>query len=409
MVDPVKLRRRKIVRAAIALVLLAIAFVFIFMARGLLLPIFVAFVLAYVFKPLVYSARLKGISRSVAVTSIVVGLFAFLIISFKLIERALPKGMERLEKQTRIQYQLNQNMKSFFNLADENSEGSFTYKYLHSEIDTMMKAVNGILKPNPSDIESLQWVLKSRDDESATKMLDMLNANNSHSRWASSADDDINLGHSMPHFAVSQLATWLLLPIVFFFLLIDDGSMFRFFLGFIPNSYFELALTVHERVDKALGHYLRGTALECGAVGVVVAFGLLVFGVDITGSIAIGFIAGILNAIPFLGMMVALVFGIVYVVMLDQVTPWLPFLTKDHLMLGVCISIGVAHLLDNAIFQPLLVGRAVNLHPLGVILTVAASGTAFGFMGVLLAIPATVTIKVCIETVYSGLRDYRLM
>ena len=78
-------------------------------------------------------------------------------------------------------------------------------------------------------------------------------------------------------------------------------------------------------------------------------------------------------------------------------------------MLGVCDAIGVADLLDNAVFQPLLVGRDVNLHPLGVILTVAASGMAFGFMGVLLAIPATVTIKVCIETVYSGLRDYRLM
>src|SRR5690349_20453267 len=121
MVDPIKLRRRKIVRAGIACVFLAIALVFIFMARSLVLPIFVAFVLAYVFKPLVYTARLKGISRSVAVTAIVFGLFAFLIITFKLVERALPKGMDRLEKQVRIQYQLNQNMKSFFNLPDEAS------------------------------------------------------------------------------------------------------------------------------------------------------------------------------------------------------------------------------------------------------------------------------------------------
>ncbi len=409
MVDSVKSFRRNLLRGLIGIIILAVAFVFVFLARDLLLPIFVAFVLAYIFKPLVYTARLKGIPRSVAVMSIVVGLFAFIIISFKLIERALPKGSDRVEKQIRIQYQLNQNANSFLGISEENSEGSFVYKYLHSEIDTMMRVINGILSPTTSDSENVQLVLKSRDNESSKKLLEMLDKNATSNRWLSNDADNLKFESRMPHFGVSKLATWLLLPLVFFFLLIDDGSLLRFFLGFVPNAYFELALTVLERVDKALGHYLRGTALECGAVGLVVTIGLIIFGVDITGAISIGVVAGVLNAIPFLGMIVALIVGIVYVIMLDHATPLIPFLTKDHLILGVCISIGISHLLDNAIFQPLLVGRAVNLHPLGIILTVAASGMAFGVFGILLAIPTVVTVKVCLETIYTGLRDYRLM
>ncbi len=70
---------------------------------------------------------------------------------------------------------------------------------------------------------------------------------------------------------------------------------------------------------------------------------------------------------------------------------------------------GLAHVLDNAIFQPVLVGKAVNLHPLAIVLGVAAGGVGFGVVGVLLAIPALVIIKTGLETLFSGLRDYRLI
>lgn len=409
MVEADKSQRRKFIRIVIGLLALSVILIFVFLAKGLLLPISVAFVLAYIFKPIIHAARLKGIPRSVSVTTIVFGLIAFGLLSFKLIERAIPKGLERAEKQVRIQYQLNQSAIKFFGVTDDVSQSSFLYKYLHSEIDTLMGSINGILSPRSTESESLEIVLKTRGDENSKKILDMLSANKAQKVWHANDHLTSTFESKLPQLKVSQLATWLLFPILFFFLLIDDGGLSRFFIKLIPNSYFELSLTVGERVDKALGHYLRGTALECAAVGFVVAAILLIFGVDMTGAITIGVIAGVLNAIPFLGTLVGLIVGIVYVIMLDEATPLIPFLTKDHLILGVCIAIGVAHLLDNALFQPLLVGRAVNLHPFAVIVSVAASGMAFGFLGMLLAIPTIVTVKVCLETVYSGLRDYKLM
>lgn len=409
MVEAVKAQRRKIIRIVISLLALSVAFIFVFLAKGLLLPVSVAFVLAYIFKPMIHAARLKGIPRSLSVTAIVFGLIAFGLLSFKLIERAIPKGLERAEKQVRIQYKLNQSVINFFGVTEAPSQSSFLYKYLHTEIDTMMSSINGILRHQPTESESLELILKTRSDEHSKKILEMLEVNRAQKTWHANDHLASNFQHKLPQLKVSQLATWLLFPIIFFFLLIDDGGLSRFFIKLIPNSYFELSLTVGERVDKALGRYLRGTALECAAVGAVVAVILLIFGVDITGSVTIGVIAGVLNAIPFLGTLVGLIAGIIYVIMLDHATPLIPFLTKDHLILGVCVAIGVAHLLDNAVFQPLLVGRAVNLHPFVVIVSVAASGMAFGFLGMLLAIPTIVTVKVCLETIYSGLRDYKLM
>jgi predicted PurR-regulated permease PerM len=69
----------------------------------------------------------------------------------------------------------------------------------------------------------------------------------------------------------------------------------------------------------------------------------------------------------------------------------------------------VAHLLDNAIFQPLVVGSAVNLHPLVVILGVFGGSLMFGFAGLIFAIPTIVVLKVVTETFFTGLKDYRII
>jgi predicted PurR-regulated permease PerM len=366
--------------------------------------------LSYLCKPLVHAASLKGISRKISAIMIVSSLLLFLVIGFKLIEKSLPTGVERVEKQIRIQYHLNRHASEIFAVTNnEKSQGSFLYQYFHSEIDEVMKSINSVLSPTSTENENFQILLKARADANSTRVLNMLLANNARTFWIPEASEFTDLNSHMPHFTVSQLTVWLLFPIVFLFLLLDDGGLSRFIVRLIPNSYFELSLTLMERVDRALGHYLRGTAMECAAVGMVTSFILLIFGIDLTGALMIGLIAGILNAIPFLGMLVGLAIGIVYAIMQESATPWLPFLTQDHLVIGVFVAIGTAHVLDNALFQPLLLGRAVNLHPLAVIISVAASGMAFGFLGMLLAIPFVVTAKVCFETVSTGLRDYNLI
>lgn len=410
MADNSKSSRLRFVRIAIWGIVLSLLVFIALMARSLILPTFTAFMLAYLFKPLIYTASLKGISRTVSATTIVLGLFTLLTIGFKLIEKAMPTGVERLEKQVRVQYQLNEHASNIFNVkSGDKNQGSLAYKYFHTEIDGIMEFINSTLTPTTTETENLEILLKARDDDSGKLLLSMLNSNKSRPYWIPSTTQSLGLSDQMPHLSITQVAVWLVFPIVFFFLLIDDGSVLRFFVRLIPNSYFELTLTLMERVDRALGRYLRGAALECTAVGFVTGLILFLFGMNLTGAVVVGIIAGILNIIPFLGTFAGLVAGVVYAITQEEALPLLPYLTKDHLIIGVFVAVGVAHFLDNAVFQPLLVGRAVNLHPLAVILTVATSGMAFGFIGMLLAIPTIVTLKVCFETISSGLRDYNLI
>src|SRR5690606_6435941 len=123
--------------------------------------------------------------------------------------------------------------------------------------------------------------------------------------------------------------------------------------------------------------YLRGTLLECGLVGAVHMIGFYLVGMDPGMAILIGIIAGVANAIPFLGPFIGFVAGVFYALIAENVNPALPFLTADHILIGVMVTVAIAQLLDNAVFQPLVLGSAVNLHPLLVIIGVLGGSLIF--------------------------------
>ena len=65
--------------------------------------------------------------------------------------------------------------------------------------------------------------------------------------------------------------------------------------------------------------------------------------------------------------------------------------------------------LDNTIFQPLVLGKAVNLHPLVVVIGVTGGSIVGGFWGMLLAIPTIVVFKVVISTLYQQAKEYYII
>jgi hypothetical protein len=56
----------------------------------------------------------------------------------------------------------------------------------------------------------------------------------------------------------SSWEPWILAPLIFIFLGFDNGQIRRYFIGLVPNRYFELSLTLLDRLDNAIGKYLRG-------------------------------------------------------------------------------------------------------------------------------------------------------
>lgn len=203
--------------------------------------------------------------------------------------------------------------------------------------------------------------------------------------------------------------TWLIFPLAFMFILLDKGQIIHFFMRTVPNRYFELAYTVVENVDEALGRYIRGTIIECLLVGLTLIIGFYLSGMDFKIALVIGLVGGITNAIPFVGTFIACIVGAAYSLIAEDIHPLLPFINHDSLLLAVLAVVMITHLLDNAIYQPLVVGSAVDIHPLAVVLGVFGGSMMFGFAGLIFAIPSIVVIKVVTETLFSGLKDYRII
>jgi predicted PurR-regulated permease PerM len=209
--------------------------------------------------------------------------------------------------------------------------------------------------------------------------------------------------------AFGILSLWIVMPFVFVFLLFDQGQLLKSLVSMVPNRYFEVTLTVIHQVDKALGAYLRGVTLECGLVGLTFVVCLWLCGIDLRVCLAIGAIAGAANAIPFLGPAIGLVIGASYGLIAEEISPILPFVTLDNLLVGVLVTVAIAQTLDNVYFQPIVLGKAVDLQPLLVIFGVMGGSMLFGMAGMLLAIPLIVVVKVVVTTLFKELRAYSLI
>jgi len=199
------------------------------------------------------------------------------------------------------------------------------------------------------------------------------------------------------------------MPIIFIFLLFDQGKIRRYLVSFIPNRYFELSMTITHKVDKAIGSYLRGTFLQCSLVGFSLFVCFVLIGFPFKAALLISLVAGIANAIPFLGPVIGLIAGLLYSLILEDISSILPFFTTENIYWGVIISVAIAQVLDNLYFQPFVLGNAVSLHPLIVVLGVVAGAGLLGWVGMLLAVPSIVMVKAVIETLTQQLKAYKII
>ena len=93
--------------------------------------------------------------------------------------------------------------------------------------------------------------------------------------------------------------------------------------------------------------------MECFLVGLTLTLGLILLGIPAGVGVAIGVAAGLLNAIPFLGTAIALVIGLGYALIAENIKPLIPGLNPNDLALYVLILVVLVHVLDDVVFQPL--------------------------------------------------------
>ncbi len=185
-------------------------------------------------------------------------------------------------------------------------------------------------------------------------------------------------------FIIANIVSLLLItPIVSFYLLRDWDRMVATLDSWLPRAQAATVRAQAGEIDRTLSAFVRGQSMVCLILGVFYAVGLTVAGLDF--GIVIGLFSGLISFVPFVG---ALLGGILSVgLALAQFDSWQP-------VLMVAAVFAAGQVIEGNFLTPNLVGDAVGLHPVWVIFGLLAGGALFGFVGVLLAVPAAAVIGV---------------
>lgn len=181
------------------------------------------------------------------------------------------------------------------------------------------------------------------------------------------------------------LATLILIPIVLFYLLQDWHVLLQKLENTVPRRWLAKTVTMANEADALLAQYLRGQLLVMLILALYYSVALAVAGFDV--ALPVGIITGLLAFIPYLG------FGLGMTLAL--IAAMLQFAGFQGLI-AVAIIYGIGQILESFILTPYLVGERIGLHPLVVIFALLAFGQLFGFVGVLLALPASAVLSVAI-------------
>ncbi len=196
---------------------------------------------------------------------------------------------------------------------------------------------------------------------------------------------------------ISGLTFAVIVPFVAFFFLKEGRHLTRCLMALVPNVYFELCLNLMYRANRQIGNYIRGQLLAVLVVSVLAISGLSILGVYY--ALPLGLLAGLANVIPFLGPLIGIVCSSIVALATGG---GLAMVAK------VIVIFLVIQLIDNVLIQPTMVAKSVELHPLVVLFVVMVGSQLMGIVGMLIAVPLTGIAKVSGQTIYEGVKQYRL-
>lgn len=414
--------RRKLFNRSFGFLAVIAFFFLLFKLKALLLPIVVGALLAYLFRPVKDRFRVSWLPHELRVLLLFAGIGFIIFGAINQARKMIPGERQKLELKVRLKYKVNEKYQEIVGAKDKHA--GMVAGMITKEIGPAMDQLNRILDLDPDEADLFMKYRAGYKGQPPIedRFYDYFQANQTTSAYteapprevagvqpaeiqaASPTSPDDSQGS-----LVEELSIWILAPVIFIFLGFDNGQMRRYFIGLVPNRYFELSLTVLDMLDEAIGKYLRGQLLECSLVGLTLAVGLFLLGIPFPLALTIGFISGMANAIPFLGPAIGLVIALSYSLIAENITPLIPFLNSQDLAIYVLVLIGITHILDNIVYQPIVLGSAVNLHPLVVIIAIIGGSVLMGVWGMLLAIPTVVVLKTAVETLFEELKAYRII
>lgn len=186
---------------------------------------------------------------------------------------------------------------------------------------------------------------------------------------------------------VNLLTLVFITPIVTIYMLNDWDRMVAGIDALLPSHQAALIRQLASQMDAMLSGFLRGQIMVCLALGVIYALGLSWVGLK--GGLVLGFIAGLISFIPYVGAAIGMV--VAGLLGLGQ-------FGIDWMMLSQIAAVfAVGQFIEGNVLTPRLVGDRVRLHPVWIMFALLAMGHLFGFLGLLLAVPVAAICGVVVR------------
>lgn len=325
-----------------------LAFVGLFyLLSPILTPFVVAAVFAYICDPGVNWMVARRVPRALAVATVIAGLgLALLLLLLILAPMVYREAALLIERMPELVERLNENV----------------IPRLNAELGTTLQL----------DVASLKSWLASYRSEAGDLIPQLL----THARQGGMA-------------LVGIVANLLLVPIVMFYLLQEWPHITAALRTFLPRPILPATERILGEIDSVLSEFLRGQLSVMLLLATYYTIGLWFAGLKF--ALPVGVVTGLLAFIPFVGFGGGLVLAVLAALL--QGGGWSP-------LVGVAVVFGIGQLLESYVLTPYLVGERIGLHPLAVIFSLMAFGQLFGFVGMLIALPASAAILV-------GLREVR--
>ncbi len=177
---------------------------------------------------------------------------------------------------------------------------------------------------------------------------------------------------------------FVIVPVVAVYMLLDWDRMVAHLDGLLPRDHAPVIRKLARDIDRTLASFIRGMGTVCLILGTYYAIALMLVGLQF--GLVVGFIAGLVTFIPYLGALIggALAIGLA---LFQFWGDWLSI----ALVGGIFVLGQVA---EGNFLTPKLVGNSVGLHPVWLILALSVFGTLFGFVGMLVAVPMAAALGV---------------
>ena len=343
----IDMERKKItfdsfIRGSIGCVLVVGILMLVERLSGVLLPFFIAWLIAYMVYPLVkffqYKLRLKS-----RIVSIFCALFLITLVGISLFYLLVPPMVSEIGR-------MNDLLVTYLTNGAGNNVPKNLSEFIHENID--LQALNRILSE-----ENILAAIK----DTVPRV------------WALLAES-LNILFSI-------LASFIILLYVIFILL-DYEVIAEGWLHLLPNKYRTFASNLVHDVQDGMNRYFRGQALVAFCVGILFSIGFLI--IDFPMAIALGLFIGALNMVPYL-----------------QIIGFLPTVllailkaadTGENFWIIIACALAVfaiVQIIQDTFLVPKIMGKITGLNPAIILLSLSIWGSLMGMLGMIIALPLT--------------------